>query len=134
MSTYEFYTVCIYRAVCQSNGRHPKFCQGILPSSQPKVMCMYNIYTFGCASVKSLLHEAIFLATNSFEVLWCRCKKSCTRRCPVLHLLNSTTCQKIEPDSSLSNGCCKNFEGHVHFRELYTKQFFVQLVSEQELL
>ena len=48
---------------------------------------------------------------------------------------NLTMCQKVELDSALSNGSCnKNFERHVHFRELYTKQFFVELVSEQDLL
>ena len=35
-------------------------------STQSDVYVQY-IYSFGCASVKALLHEAIFLATNCFE-------------------------------------------------------------------
>ena len=96
-------TVCIFRAVCQSNGLHPRFCQETLPSSHPKVMCLYNINFSSCTWVKALLDGAIFLA-SCLAILLHPCKTSCTRR-----FLRRTTWRKLQLDSTLCNGhCSKN--------------------------
>ena len=88
-----------------------------------------------CGSLRflnALLHQAIFPAT-CLAILLCRCKTKCTKHCLVsVTAVLRPSLRKVELESfSRKAFCNENTATHVHFRECYIGQFFVQIVSQQ---